>query len=178
MSQLHHCQTLFACLYNDDYSPTSSSSGSVRTETALWPPLSGVPPGRGGAMARVSSFSEEDTVDTVRNLPGGSLLLSTVIIFITELTQLLLHPVHGVQLTLARHYHEILHLQQVLQIKYTFLHWNDIIQFYTKIITFISQRLAKHTGLFPGSTPCTPIHQCLTITAKFHGFYILPKVWE
>ena len=78
-------------------------------------------------MARVSSFSEEDTVDTVRNLPGGSLLLSTVIIFITELTQLLLHPVHGVQLTLARHYHEILYLQQVLQIKYTFLHWNDII---------------------------------------------------
>ena len=43
---------------------------------------------------------------------------------------------------------------------------------------FISRRLAKHTGLFPGSTPCTPIHQCLTITAKFHGFYILPKVWE
>ena len=76
-------------------------------------------------------------------LAWGSLLLSTVIIFITELTQLLLHPVHGVQLTLARHHHEILHLQQVLQIKYTFLHWNDIIQFYTKIITFISQRLAR-----------------------------------
>ena len=36
------------------------------------------------------------------------------------------------------------------------------------------EELAKHTGLFPGSTPCTPIHQCLTIYLVFHA-WLAPK---
>ena len=52
---------------------------------------------------------------------------------------------------------------------YTYLQIHRTI-IYTSIYTqlqrwslLFTKKLAKHTGLFPGSTPCTPIHQCLTI---------------
>ena len=50
--------------------------------------------------------------------------------------------------------------------------------FDTKIITLFHEEWPSIQVCFLGAPQLAPIHQCLTITTKFHGFYILPKVWE